>query len=46
MAMLISGSLLHSLLRDRGFGAFGNGFFLFLGLALGIGFAALWQQFV
>jgi hypothetical protein len=35
MLMLIVGSMLHAMLRDRGFGAVGNGVLLFVGLLVG-----------
>jgi hypothetical protein len=34
--MLMAGSLLHGLLRDRGFGILGNGVFLFVGIVIGV----------
>ena len=34
--MMMAGTLIHGALRDRGFGAIGNGFFLFIGMVVGV----------
>lgn len=34
--MLMAGTVLNGFLRDRGFGVVGNGFFVFVGIALGV----------
>ncbi len=34
--MVLAGAVIHGGLRDRGFGTLGNGFFLFIGLVIGV----------
>jgi hypothetical protein len=42
--MIMAGYVLNAVLRDRGFGTFGNGAFLFVGLALGVNVMKLAQR--